>query len=81
MRSATDFGGGKRGRFAKVCRGNMDIIWICSTGILQEKGWGIYHMDVYEVTFNLYFMLKKLLLHEVAENPIQTISLFESREW
>ena len=35
--------------------------------ILQEKGWGIYHMDVYEVTFNLYFMPKKLLLHKFAE--------------
>lgn len=32
----------------------MDIIWICSIGILQENGWGIYHMDIYEVTFNLY---------------------------
>ena len=39
MRSATDFGGGKRGRLAKVSRGNMDPIWIYLTGILQEKGW------------------------------------------
>ena len=52
----------------------MDILRIYSTGILQEKGWGIYHMDVYEVAFNLYFILQKLLSDDY---PHEFRTLFE----
>ena len=57
----------------------MDIIWICSTGILQEKGWGNLSYGCLWGHLQPVIYAEKLLLNEFAETDaiiLSKITLF-----